>query len=216
MPLVADPARSVRIGLIGNPNTGKSTLFNRLTGLRQRTANYPGITVERKSGLFRYGDENLEIVDLPGAYSLAASSPDEKVVVDCLSSDDPDSRVDLVVCVVDASALEKNLFLAFQLADFGVPMILVLNQWDRVCRRGLRIDTEVLSSRLGIPVIPVSSVSGFGIDELGRVISKSLRNPRRLEPTPWPEPAQRCSRPSRGRISRRAGRSTCACSCRSR
>ena len=121
-----DPGRLV--ALVGNPNTGKSTLFNALTGLRQRVGNYPGVTVARKSGTCDLGDgQKVELVDLPGLYSLAAASPDEQVVIDALSGNIAgDRRPDAVVMVVDATNLLRNLFLASQVAELGLPLVLVL------------------------------------------------------------------------------------------
>ncbi|MEI8313104.1 MAG: FeoB small GTPase domain-containing protein, partial [Verrucomicrobiota bacterium] len=135
--------RSVRVALLGNPNTGKSTIFNRLTGLRQHIANYPGITVEMKSGAVLLGGQQMEILDLPGAYSLAAASPDERVVMDALGGRAGHRAPDLIVCVIDATNIKRNLLLVSQAAELEIPMLVVLNQWDAAERNGLRINTAL-------------------------------------------------------------------------
>ena len=153
---MSEPASNLAVALVGNPNTGKSTLFNALTGLRQRVGNYPGVTVARKSGTCDLGDgRKVELVDLPGLYSLAAASPDEQVVTDALAGKIAGERVpDVIVLVADATNLLRNLFLASQLAELGRPAVLVLNQADVAREQGMRIDTVQLSARLGgIPVV---------------------------------------------------------------
>lgn len=185
----AAPTRGgiARVFLVGNPNTGKSTLFNRLTGLRQRVGNYPGVTVERKTGTLRLGDREVEVVDLPGSYSLAAASPDERVVIDALSG-----RIgglaspDLVVCVVDATNIQRNLFLASQIADAGIPLIIALNLVDAARRAGLRIDCDLLSRRLGVPVVPTVAVTGEGVEALRAAMGWALEFPPRMTPIAWP------------------------------
>lgn len=181
-----NPASRKLIALTGNPNTGKSTLFNRLTGLRQHIANYPGITVEKKTGTLDLGKTEADIVDLPGTYSLAAASPDERIVMDTL-----DGRLgqkpDLVVCVVDASNLRRNLFLVSQIAELGLPMVIALNQWDTARRAGIRINTELLADRLGVPVIPMIARRGEGISELKAAVANALEDPRHFPRIEWPE-----------------------------
>ncbi len=185
MELVAERTRVARVGLIGNPNTGKSTLFNRLTGLRQRIANYPGITVEERVGTAFPGSDPLELVDLPGAYSLSATTADERAVLDALAARGGHPELDLLVCVLDPGNLERNLFLPLQAAEFGVPMILVLNQWDIARKRGTTIDCQKLEERLGVPVVPISARTGEGIDHLEKAIRSSLASPSFLQPTAW-------------------------------
>ncbi len=185
-PLAAE-CRTIRIGLLGNPNTGKSTLFNRLTGLRQHIANYPGVTVEKKSGRMTLGDREVELVDLPGTYSLAATSPDERIVMDVLGGRRGQAAPDLLVCVVDATNLKRNLFLASQAAELRIPMVIALNQWDAAKRNGLRIDVDLLAERLGVPVVPTVAKRGEGIDALTRAIEQVLRDPRLLSRIVWPE-----------------------------
>lgn len=181
-----NPSSRKLIALTGNPNTGKSTLFNRLTGLRQHIANYPGITVEKKTGTLDLGKMEADIVDLPGTYSLAAASPDERIVMDTL-----DGRLgqkpDLVVCVVDASNLRRNLFLVSQIAELGLPMVIALNQWDTAKRAGIRINTELLADRLGVPVIPMIARRGEGISELKAAVANALEDPRHFPRIEWPE-----------------------------
>jgi ferrous iron transport protein B len=177
------------VALVGNPNTGKSTLFNALTGLRQRVGNYPGVTVARKSGTCDLGDgQKVELVDLPGLYSLAAASPDEQVVIDALSGNIAgDRRPDAVVLVVDATNLLRNLFLASQVAELGLPVVLVLNQADVAKEQGLRIDTELLSRRLGgVPVILTSAWKGEGIPEVRRGLSEALTRRAPMKRVVWP------------------------------
>lgn len=187
MEAVAENKRLARVGLIGNPNTGKSTLFNRLTGLRQRIANYPGITVEERVGTAYPGENPLEVIDLPGAYSLSATTADERAVLDALAARVGHPELDLLVCVIDPANLERNLFLPFQAAEFGLPMILVLNQWDIARKRGLALDTEKLAKRMGVPVVTVSARTGEGLDRLESAIRLSLRSPSYLTPTVWSE-----------------------------
>jgi ferrous iron transport protein B len=179
--------RPARIALLGNPNTGKSTIFNRLTGLRQHIANYPGITVEMKTGAMLVGDHQMEVLDLPGAYSLAAASPDERVVMDALDGRMGKRPPDLIVCVLDATNLKRNLLLVSQAAELEIPMLVVLNQWDAVKRNGLRIDANLLADRLGVPVVTTVAKRGGGLEELKKAISHSLAEPRRIPRILWPE-----------------------------
>ncbi|MFM8230968.1 MAG: FeoB small GTPase domain-containing protein, partial [Chthoniobacterales bacterium] len=154
--MTAAPVSSslLRVALIGNPNTGKSTLFNRLTGARQKIGNYPGVTVERKSGAWEFGGRRVELVDLPGAYSLAASSPDELVAFDFLTGHlAGEAPPDVVICVVDASNIVRNLFLASQVADLGLPLVIALNMSDAAEKAGIRVDAHLLSRLLGVPVV---------------------------------------------------------------
>lgn len=183
------PSSSPLVALVGNPNTGKSTLFNALTGLRQRVGNYPGVTVARKSGTCDLGDSGkVELVDLPGLYSLAAASPDEQVVTDALSGDiQGDRQPDVVVIVADATNLLRNLFLASQVAELGLPMALVLNQSDVAKEHGLRLDTDLLSQRLGgIPVVLASAWKGEGVADVRRAIAKALEAGVRMKRVSWP------------------------------
>ncbi|MEK7865926.1 MAG: ferrous iron transport protein B [Planctomycetota bacterium] len=185
-------SRPPLVALLGNPNTGKSSVFNRLTGLRQHIANYPGVTVEKKVGTTTLGDGadamTVRIVDLPGSYSLSATSPDERVVIDVLAAEGGNERPDLLVCVLDATNLKRNLFLASQLAEFDLPLIIVLNQWDVVKRSGARIDIGLLQLRLGVPVVPTVASTGEGIQELRQAIQSALARGPRLKRISWPDP----------------------------
>ncbi|MDD5261742.1 MAG: ferrous iron transport protein B [Methylacidiphilales bacterium] len=179
-------ARQATVAVIGNPNTGKSTLFNKLTGKRQRVGNYPGVTVEKKTGRFQAGGWDITLVDLPGAYSLAASSPDERVAVDVLTGQGGNPRPDLIICVIDASNLLRNLFLAMQAADFGIPMVLALNLWDEAKKTGIEIDPVALAEKLGVPVAPTVATRGEGIEALKLAVERSLETPSRMNVMEWP------------------------------
>ncbi len=163
---------------LGNPNTGKSTLFNRLTGLRQKVGNYPGVTVEQVSGFTDVGGRQVRLVDVPGTYSLAAMSPDEMIAVDVLRggiADLPAPAAALIV--VDATNLRRNLFLASQILEAGVPALIALNMVDRLASEGVNLDIAALAQRLGVPVIPISAAHGTGIEELKHALDLILRAP---------------------------------------
>jgi len=165
------------IVLAGNPNSGKTTLFNAFTKLRQKVGNYPGVTVEKKSGtLVLAKDRVVNVIDLPGTYSLAVRSPDEQIARDVLLgklSDTP--RPDVVVCVVDAGNLERNLYLVSQIQDLGLPMVIALNMMDEVERQGREIDVAKLSKRLGVPIIPTIANQNKGIDELTDLLANGVK-----------------------------------------
>ena len=137
------------IALTGNPNTGKSTIFNELTGARQKIGNWPGVTVDKKIGYVRYKDRAISVVDLPGTYSINARSPEEKIVIDFLT----ENKLDLVMDVIDSSNLERNLFLTVQLLEKGIPLLIDLNMQDDAERRGIKIDLKKMEEALGMPVI---------------------------------------------------------------
>jgi len=177
---------SIQVALVGNPNTGKSTIFNRLTGLRQRIANYPGVTVDRKSGRMKVAECEIEVVDLPGAYSLTAISHDERVVMDVLGGRRNMQRPDLLVFVLDATNLKRNLFLVSQAAELGLPTLIALNQMDAAHHNGIRIDSARLSRRLGVPVIETVGSSGRGLAELKGAIVEALESPCFLPRIAWP------------------------------
>jgi len=154
--------KNLSIGFVGNPNCGKTTLFNAYTGANLKVANWPGVTVEKKEGRFRLHDHEYRLVDLPGAYSLTSYTMEEQVTRQYILSDE----VDVIIDVADASALERNLYLTLQLIELGKPVILALNMMDIVEKRGMEIDTHRLPEMLGIPVIPVSARRKTGLDIL--------------------------------------------------
>jgi ferrous iron transport protein B len=164
-----------RVAIIGNPNTGKSSVFNSLTGLSQRVGNYPGVTVEKKTGVLT---PEIELIDLPGMYSLAAHSPDELLAARVLLGDyEGEARPDLVVVIADASNLQRNLYLATQVLEVGLPTILVLNMIDVAEKEGISVNTRALSKLLGIPVIPTVAHRRLGVEELRAAILSSAGSP---------------------------------------
>jgi ferrous iron transport protein B len=166
--------RSPVYAFVGNPNCGKSTLFNALTGLKQKVGNYPGVTVERKIGTaYSQHGQPMTVIDLPGAYSLAARSPDEAVTRDVLLGRRSDTEMpDRVVCIVDASNLERNLYLVHQILDLGRPVILVVNMMDLATKAGLEIRINRIEKELGIPVIAAQAARGQGVIELKLAMSR--------------------------------------------
>ncbi len=164
-----------RVAIAGNPNTGKTTIFNALTGLRQKVGNYPGVTVEKKTGRF-FGShgETMELIDLPGSYSLQVRSPDEAVARDLLLGRvEGERRPDIIIAVVDASNLDRHLYIAAQMLELGIPLVIALNMVDVAEERGLVIDLVELKERLGVPVIPMVASKGTGIIELKQAVSRS-------------------------------------------
>jgi ferrous iron transport protein B len=168
------PDRAPVYAMVGNPNCGKTTLFNALTGLRQKVGNYPGVTVEKKIGTtYSQHGRPIQIIDLPGAYSLAARSPDEAVLRDVLLGRRPDTpQPDRIICVVDAANLERNLYLVHQILDLGRPVIVVLNMMDMAASAGVKIDPAALEKALGVPVIACEAVHGKGLVELKLALSR--------------------------------------------
>ena len=181
-----------RIAILGNPNAGKSTLFNALTGLRQKVANYPGVTVEKRTGFcdLQHG-QRAEVIDLPGSYSLQPASPDEMVVRDVLLGLQADTPPpDLIVFVVDATNLDRHLYLALQVIELGRPIILALNMMDAADEQGLRIDATVLERQLGVPVIGISAAKGTGLDGLRDLMNRDIE-PSTRHFREWPSHLQR-------------------------
>ena len=152
----------INVGFIGNPNCGKTTLFNAYTGANLKVANWPGVTVEKKEGMTEYEGDRFKLIDLPGIYSLTSYTMEETVSRECIMSDD----VDVIVDVVDASSLERNLYLTLQLIELGKPVVLALNMMDIVEERGMEIDLHRLPEMLGIPAIPVSARKRTGLSIL--------------------------------------------------
>ncbi len=168
------------VALAGNPNAGKTTLFNALTGLRQKIANYSGVTVERKEGNWSVGDENIKLIDLPGLYSLDATSLDEQIAREVLMGRSEDlPRPDAIIAVVDATNLERNLYLVTQLLEYGIPVVIALTMVDLAEKQNLEIDSAKLSKLLEIPVIRVKAAQRVGIDELS---AKALETARSDQP----------------------------------
>jgi len=142
------------VAIVGNPNCGKTTLFNGLTGARQKIGNWPGVTVEKKEGIIKKGEDEIVMIDLPGIYSLSAYSEDEKIARDYILG----SQADLIVNIVDAVNLERNLYLTIQLAEMGLPLLVVINRADIAEKNGIKIDVEHLSKHLSCPVIMISAL----------------------------------------------------------
>jgi ferrous iron transport protein B len=177
--------------LVGNPNTGKTTLFNALSGLNQRVGNYPGVTVETKKGQSVCAGVPFELIDLPGTYSLAPRSPDEMVAIDVILGQQAGgptaTRPDVVVSIVDASNLDRNLYLTTQLLELGVPVVVALNMIDVAEAQGIRIDVAELALRLGVPVVPIQANKKRGLDELRAAIALAAEGaPPAFGPT-YPE-----------------------------
>lgn len=160
--------KQITVALAGNPNSGKTTLFNSLTGSRQHVGNYPGVTVEKKEGHCKVGETEVIVVDLPGTYSLTAYSVEELVARNFIIEEKPD----VVVDVIDASNLERNLYLALQIMELGVPVVLAFNMSDVARQRGMEFNLELLASMLGVPIIPTVGHKGTGLNELLAAIAR--------------------------------------------
>ncbi|HXF49501.1 MAG TPA: ferrous iron transport protein B [Verrucomicrobiae bacterium] len=165
--------RTFRIALVGNPNSGKTTLFNALTGLHQKVANYPGVTVEKKTGLWETGSAVFEVIDLPGSYSLISRSPDEALVRDLLSGNG-DNPPDGALCVVDVTNLSRHLYLVGQIIELGRPVVVALTMTDEAERLGLSVNVQKLSAHLGVPVVEVVAAKGIGLRKLGEAMERTL------------------------------------------
>lgn len=177
----------LKVALIGNPNTGKSTLFNALSGLQSRVGNFPGVTVEKKIGRVQWGQSSVELIDLPGTYSLAPRSLDEMVSVNVLLGKQSDvGSPDAVICIVDASNLERNFYLLSQVLDIGLPTVLVLNMWDVAEERGLQIDADALQTRLEIPVVKCAAHRKVGVSEIQAAVQRAIASGPRVVPALFP------------------------------
>jgi ferrous iron transport protein B len=181
-------ARSSKIALVGNPNAGKSSLFNHLTGLNQKIGNFPGVTVEKKSGFCALPDgTTVEIVDFPGIYSIYPRSLDEKIVSEVLLDHHSSATPDKVVVVADATNLKRGLLLVTQIIDIGLPTILVLNMMDLAVKAGISYDFTILSKKLGVPVIALNARNGVGLDELKNQLAKPTEKMTKSIFDVWPE-----------------------------
>ena len=175
--------KTTLVGLIGNPNAGKSSIFNALTGGNAKVANYPGVTVEKMSGRFKIGDINVEIVDIPGLYTLTAMSKDEEIAAAAIRGDiETERKANVMLIALDATNLERNLFFFSQVIELGIPIIAVLTMSDIVKRKGVEIDLAALKEKLGVPVVPVVSHKGHGISRLKEVLREVIEQGQ--EPSP--------------------------------
>lgn len=174
-------ARKIKVALAGHPNSGKTTIFNSLTGLRQYVGNWPGVTVEKKEGKFRYNGFDVHVVDLPGTYSLTAYSLDERIARDFLLNE----KVDMVVTVIDASNLERNLYIVLQLLELGVNVIIDLNMMDLVEKKKINIDINKMEKILGTRIVETTGTKGKGLDRLREVIINSNTFADKVTLTPF-------------------------------
>ncbi len=187
MSVVKISSRTLNVALIGNPNTGKSTLFSALAGVRQQTGNYPGVTVEKKIGRFEAHGQQFTVIDLPGTYSLAPRSPDEMIAVDVLLGRRGDVHSpDVVLCIVDASNLDRNFYLVSQVLELGLPTVIALNMMDVAKDKGLRLHLEQLGERLGVPVIPVQANRKQGLAELRAALQSAAEQTAKPSKSPFP------------------------------
>ncbi len=187
MPISLDEA-TLTVALIGNPNTGKSTLFGALVGIHQHVGNYPGVTVEKKIGRMEHDGRRFELVDLPGLYSLAARSRDEMIAVEVLLQRQSDiGAVDVVLCIVDGSNLERHLYLVSQVMELGLPTVLAVNMLDVATSRGIKLELRHLQNRLGIAVVPIQANRGQGMAELKAALIEAVGRGPRADASLFPE-----------------------------
>ncbi|MBN2477192.1 MAG: ferrous iron transport protein B [Pirellulales bacterium] len=179
---------SLTVALVGNPNTGKSTLFGALAGVHQHVGNYPGVTVEKKTGNMEHAGRSYELIDLPGLYSLAPRSRDEMVAVDVLLGRREDCPpVDLIVCIVDAGNLQRNFYLVSQVLELGIPTVVAVNMIDVAARRGISVDVQRLERQLGVPIVAVQANRRIGLPALKASISAAVDRQPHSAPSPFPE-----------------------------
>jgi ferrous iron transport protein B len=164
--------KHLKVALVGNPNTGKSTLFNLLTGLNQKIANFPGVTVDKKTGTYKLPTgQEAQLIDLPGAYSLYPKSKDEAMLLEVLADTKNEIYPDVVVFIADATNLKRNLLLFSQVADLKLPTIIALNMMDLAKRGGVHIQIDKLAQKLGVRVVPISARNAEGIEELKQAVA---------------------------------------------
>ena len=203
------------IAIIGNPNSGKTTLFNRLTGSNQHVGNWPGVTVDRKTGHVCHDGMGIDIVDLPGIYSLSPYTQEEIIAREYVLSDELDG----ILNIVDAANIERNLYLTLQLISLGLPMVVALGFMDDVRAQGVEINVKELERRLGVPVVPISAKKGENIhdllDELAHGMCAPAQQPTCCGRCRCGNAACRFTRPSCSRATRSCGRNTAA-TCRAR
>lgn len=173
-----------KIALLGNPNAGKSSLFNQLTGLRQKVGNFPGVTVERKSGFIKLENKEIEIIDLPGTYSLYPTSLDERIAVNALIDTSNKDYPDAIVYILDVTNLERHLLLLTQIADVGFPVLVALNMNDIAAQQNIQCDEKKLSAALGIDVIKINGRTGEGVDSIKSKLSLLLEKSKDVSPAP--------------------------------
>ncbi|MGE0050875.1 MAG: ferrous iron transport protein B [Arcobacter sp.] len=169
--------KNIKTVLAGQPNCGKSTIFNLVSGIEQHIANYPGVTVDKKTGFFKYEEYKVQMVDLPGTYSFSSYSLEERVAKEFILNENPD----IIINVVDASNLKRNLYLTFQLLEMGLPVVIVLNMMDVASRRGIKIDSKKISLMLGCPVVEASGAKGIGSEEIMKTIINLHENKTNFE-----------------------------------
>jgi ferrous iron transport protein B len=187
MPSTLDHA-TLNVALVGNPNTGKSTLFGSLVGIHQHVGNYPGVTVEKKTGRMEHDGRRFQLIDLPGLYSLAARSRDEMVAVEVLLQRQTDvGPVDVVLCIVDGSNLERHLYLVSQVLELGLPTVVAVNMLDVAASRGIKLDLRQLQNRLGVPVAAIQANRGIGLPELKAALSAAVGGDRRSDAPLFPD-----------------------------
>ena len=174
-------SKTLKIALAGNPNSGKTTLFNALTGLKQKVGNYPGITVEKKTGKAILSEKVLaEIIDLPGTYSLFPKSMDEQVAQQTLCNNDNEDYPDVTVVIADATNLRRSIFLLTQIIDLNMEVVLALNMVDIATKKGIVVDVNLLSRELGIPVVAINARKGKGIVALKEIIIDSIDKTKQI------------------------------------
>jgi ferrous iron transport protein B len=182
--------KPITVALLGNPNTGKSTLFNALCGVRQRVGNFPGVTVEKHTGSVEIGGRTWEVIDLPGTYSLAPRSPDEMVAVDLLLGGGG-APPDVILCIADASNLARNLYLVSQVLELGRPVVIALNKTDLATEHGLRLDVGLLCERLRVPLVATQAHRQLGLEELKQALNAAVGDRAPQVASPFPEAFRR-------------------------